>query len=89
MSGEANVRVVDKSYTLLEGKRVTIGQGDVTVKAVLARSGRVIVAANATQRKPFDTTGQSALQLAAASAAGKLLEGIEQFLNRDTTDYRW
>jgi len=88
VSGEANVRVVDKSYTLLEGKRVTIGQGDVTVKAVLTRSGRVIVAENVTQRKPFDTTGQSALQMAAASAAGKLLEGIEQFLNRDTTDYR-
>ena len=88
VSGEANVRVVDKSYTLLEGKRVTIGQGDVTVKAVLARSGRVIVTENAIQRKPFDTTGQSALQIAAESAAGKLLQGIEQFLNRDTTNYR-
>jgi hypothetical protein len=88
VSGEAKVRVVDKSYTLLEGKKVTISQGDVTVKAVLAKSGRVIVAENATQRKPFDTTGQSALQMATESAAGKLLQGIEQFLNRDTTDYR-
>ncbi len=88
VSGEAKFRVVDKSYTLLEGKKVTISQGDVTVKAVLAKSGRVIVAENASQRKPFDTTGQSALQMAAESAAAKLLQGIEQFVNRDTTDYR-
>jgi Caspase domain len=88
VSGEANVRVVDKSYTMLEGKRVTIAQGNVTVKAVLARSGRVIAAENATQRKPFDTSGQSALQMAAEVVAGKLLVGIEQSVNRDTTDYR-
>ncbi len=88
VSGEANVRVVDKSYTLLEGKKVIVGQGDVTVKAVLVKSGRVIVGETATQRKPFDTTGQSALQMAAESAAAKLLQGIEQFVNRDTTDYR-
>jgi hypothetical protein len=88
ISGEAKARVVDKSYTMFEGKKVTISQGDVTVKAVLTRSGRVIVAENAFERKPFDTTGQIALQMAAESAAAKLIQGIEEFLNRDTTAYR-
>jgi hypothetical protein len=88
VSGEAKSRVVDKTYTLLEGKKVILGQGDVSVKAVLSRSGSVIVAENASQRKPFDTTGQIALQMAAESAAGKLIPGIEEFLKRDTTAYR-
>jgi hypothetical protein len=79
---------VDKSYTMLEGQRVTISQGDVSVKAVLSGSGRVIAAENATHRTPFDLTGQSALQLAAKSAGEKLLAGIEQFMTRDTTAYR-
>ena len=86
--GEAKASVVDKSYTLLEGKKVTIGRGDVTVKAVLTRSGRVIVAESVSQRRPNDTTGQIALQMAAASAAVKLIQGIEEFLNRDTIAYR-
>jgi caspase domain-containing protein len=88
VSGEAKSHVVDKTYTLLEGKKVILGQGDVSVKAVLSKSGSVIVAENASQRKPFDTTGQIALQMAAESAAGKLIEGIEAFLQRDTTAYR-
>jgi Caspase domain len=88
ISGEARSRVVDKTYTLFEGKKVILGQADVTVKAVLSKSGRVIVAENASRRKPFDTTGQIALQLAAEEAASKLIHGIEQFATRDTTDYR-
>jgi hypothetical protein len=48
----------------------------------------VIVAENAFERKPFDTTGQIALQMAAESVAGKLIQGIEAFLKRDTTAYR-
>jgi hypothetical protein len=88
ISGEVKMRVVDKTYTLLEGKKVILGQGDVTVKAVLTDSGRVIVAENAFARKPFDTTGQIALQMAAEAAAGKLIHGIEAFLKRDTTAYR-
>lgn len=88
ISGEARSRVVDKTYTLLEGKKVILGQADVTVKAVLSKSGRVIVAENASRRKPFDTTGQIALQMAAEEAASRLIHGIEQFATRDTTDYR-
>jgi hypothetical protein len=63
VSGEAKSRVVDKTYTLLEGKKVILSQAEVTLKAVLSRSGRVIVAENASQRKPFDTAGQIALQI--------------------------
>jgi hypothetical protein len=48
----------------------------------------VIVAENASQRKPFDTSGQIALQMAAEAVAGKLIQGIEAFLTRATTDYR-
>ena len=88
ISGEVKMRVVDKTYALLEGKKVILGQGDITVKAVLTGSGRVIVAENAFARKPFDTTGQIALQMAAEEAAGKLIHGIEAFLQRDTTAYR-
>jgi Caspase domain len=86
--GEAKASVVEKSYTLLEGKKITVSQGDITVKAVLARNGREIVAESASQRKPFDISGQVALQMVAESAAVKLIQGIEEFLNRDTTAYR-
>jgi hypothetical protein len=48
----------------------------------------IAVVDNASGRKPFDTTGEIALQMAAESAAGRLLQGLEEFLNRDTTDYR-
>jgi hypothetical protein len=88
VSGETKSRVVDKAYTLLEGKKVIVSQANVSVKAVLARTGKVIVAENGTARKPFDTTGDIALQMAAESAATRLLQGLEEFLNRDTVDYR-
>jgi hypothetical protein len=88
VSGKAEGHVVEKSYTMLEGKKVIIGRGDVSVRAVLTKGGKVIVAESTTQRKPFDTTGQSALQMAAETAAGKLLAGIEQFLTRNTVEYR-
>jgi Caspase domain len=89
VGGEAKSRVVDKTYTLLEGKKVILSQADVSLKAVVASTGRVILSVdNASARKPFDTTGQIALQMAAESAAGRLLQGLEEFLNRDTIAYR-
>jgi Caspase domain len=88
VSGGTNSRVVEKSYTLLEGKKVIVSQANVSVKAVLASNGRVIVAENGTGRKPHDTTGDMALQTAAESAATRLLQGIEKFLAGDTVDYR-
>ena len=89
VGGEAKSRVVDKTYTPLEGKKVILSQADVSLKAAIARTGRVIMSVdNASARKPFDTTGQIALQMAAESAAGRLLQGLEEFLNRDTIAYR-
>jgi hypothetical protein len=88
VSGEAKSRVVDKTYILLEGKKVLVSQGNVSVKAVLAKNGRVIATETGSARKPFDTTGEIALQMAAEAAAGRLLQGLEQFLHRDTIDYR-
>jgi hypothetical protein len=88
VSGEAKSRVVDKAYTLLEGKKVLVSQANVSLKAVLARTGKVIAAEHGSGRKPFDTTGEIALQMAAESAAARLSQSIEEFLQRDTVDYR-
>ena len=88
VSGEAKSRVVDKTYILLEGKKVLISQGNVSIKAVLAKNGRVIAAETGSARKPFDTTGEISLQMAAEATAGRLLQRLEEFLQRDTVDYR-
>jgi hypothetical protein len=88
ISGEAKPRVVDKTYDTLGGKKVTVSQATVSAKAILARSGKVLAAESAHGRKPFDTTGEIALQVAAEALAGKLVQGIEQFLTRDTVDYQ-
>jgi hypothetical protein len=88
VSGEAKSRVVDKTYILLEGKKVLVSQGSVSVKAALAKNGRVIATETGSGRKPFDTTGEMALQMAAEATAGRLLQALEGFLQRDTIDYR-
>jgi hypothetical protein len=89
VSGRSQVRTQDKTYDSLGGKRVTVSQADVSAKAILASSGRVLVAETETgQKRPFDMTGERALEKAAEALAGKLIEGIERFLNRDTVDYR-
>jgi Caspase domain len=88
VSGGAKSGVVDKSYTLLEGKKVIVSQAGVSVRAVLARNGNLIVTESASATKPFDTTGEKALQMAAEKAATRLLQGIEEFMRRDTIDYR-
>lgn len=88
ISGTAKTRVVDKTYDMLGGKRVTVSQADVSAKAIMVRSGKVLVAENAHARKPFDNTSAVALQAAAEAMADKLRQGIEQFLSRDTVDYR-
>jgi hypothetical protein len=88
ISGEAKTRVVEKPYELLGKKQVTTSQADVSAKAILTNSGQVIAADSAHGRKPFDTTGDIALEMAAEALAGKLAQGIEQFFRRDTEDYR-
>jgi hypothetical protein len=88
VSGELKAKAVEKTYTLLEGKKLTMSQADVSAKAVLVSTGKVVAAETVHARKPFDITGDAALQKAAEALAGKLLQGIEQFLTRDTIDYR-
>jgi hypothetical protein len=88
VSGESNTQVAEKTYMLLEGKKVAVSQADVTAKAVLVRSGKTLAADTAHARRPFDLTGAMALQMAAEALAEKLVQGIEGFLSRDTIDYR-
>jgi hypothetical protein len=88
VSGEVKSHTAEKSYTLLEGKKVAVSQANISVKAVLVSSGKVLAAESAAARRPFDTTGDMALQTAAEGLARKLLRGVEGFLQRDTLDYR-
>jgi hypothetical protein len=88
VSGGGKSRTVEKAYTLLEGKKMIVSQGDVSLRAVLARNGNLIVTETASATKTSDTTGEKALQLAAKKAATRLLQGIEEFMHRDTIDYR-
>jgi len=87
--GEAKSHVGEKTYTLLEGKKVPVSQADVSLRMVLARTGTLIMTDKATKRKPFDTSGEVALQFAAESIAERLLQGLEEFLNRDTVAYHF
>jgi hypothetical protein len=65
-----------------------VSQADISAKAIAVSSGKVLVVETAHVRRPFDSTGNIALEKAAEALSGKLLEGIEQFLSRDTVDYR-
>ena len=76
----------EKTYEILGGKKVTVSQADVTAKAILVNSGRLLAADSAHARKPFDMTGEVVLQMAAEALAEKLLQGIDAFLSRDTID---
>ena len=88
ISGVSKSRVLDKTYEVLGGKKVTISQADVSAKAVMVNSGKVLAAESATARKPFDNTGDVALRAAAEAMADQLQQGIERFFNRDTVDYQ-
>ncbi len=88
ISGVSKTRVLDKTYEMFGGKKVTVSQADVSAKAVLVSSGKVLAAENATARQPFDNTGDGALQKAAEAMADKLQQGIERFFSRDTVDYQ-
>jgi hypothetical protein len=88
VTGDVKSRTTEKSYTLLEDKKVAVSQASISLKAVLASTGKVLAAENAHARRPFDTTGDVALQTAAERLSSKLLAGVERFLQRDTTDYR-
>jgi Caspase domain len=88
VSGSARVSVQERAPSILGGKRLIVGQADVGAKAILVRSGKVLAAETAHPRKPFDTTGELALEAAAEELAGKLFEGIGRFLSSETIDYR-
>jgi hypothetical protein len=88
IGGRSKVRVQEKAYSLLEGKKVTVSQADVGAKAVLVSSGEVLTAENAHVSKPFDPTGALALEAAAEVLATRLTKGIQDFLTRPTIDYR-
>jgi hypothetical protein len=88
ISGKSRTRVREKTYSSLGGKKVTISQANVSAKAVLVHSGKVLAAENAHARKPFDATGDLALEGAAEQLAEKLTTSIDRFLARDTIDYR-
>ena len=88
ISGVSKTRVLDKTYEMLGGNKVTVSQADVSAKAILVSSGKVLAAENATVRKPFDNTGDVALRAAAEAMADQLQQGIERFFNRDTADYQ-
>ena len=86
ISGESKTGSSEKTYELLGGKKVTVSQADVTAKAILVNSGRILAADSAHAHKPFDMTGEVVLQTAAEALAEKLLHGIETFFSRDTID---
>ena len=86
ISGESKMGSSEKTYEILGGKKVTVSQADVTAKAILVNSGRLLAADSAHARKPFDMTGEVVLQMAAEALAEKLLQGIDAFLSRDTID---
>jgi hypothetical protein len=88
VSGKSQTRVTEKTYSSLEGKKVAVSQADVSAKAILVHTGRVLVAETAHENKAFDTTGNMALEKAAGKLAGKLLEGIERFVEDPSIDYR-
>ncbi|MBI4641634.1 MAG: caspase family protein [Candidatus Tectomicrobia bacterium] len=88
VSGGSKARVEKKTVSALGGKTTVVSQADVNAKAILVGSGKVIVAESAHARRPFDTTGEIALEMAAEALASKLIEKIDQFLNRETIDYR-
>ncbi len=88
VSGRSKAHIQEKTYSLLEGKKVMVSQANVSARAILVKSGTILVAENASVRKPFDSTGEMALEQAAEMLAAKLLEGIDRFLSRDTIDYR-
>jgi hypothetical protein len=88
ISGVSRTRVREKTYSTLGGKTVTVSQANITAKAVLASTGKVLAAETALARSPFDMTGDVAAEKAAMSLAEALLQGIQAFLNAPTTDYR-
>ncbi len=88
VSGHARTQSREKTYSSLGGKKLTISQANVSAKAILVSSGKVLVAQNVHARKPNDTTGDIALEAAAEKLSHKLIAGIENFLNRSTLDYR-
>lgn len=88
VSGDSRVQIVEKTPSLLEGKKITVSQAAVSARVILAHSGKVIAAENAHARKPFDNTGDIALEMAAEALAQRLFQGIERFLNRETVEYR-
>src|SRR5215831_4076111 len=87
ISGTTKTRVVDKTSDTLGGKRYTVSQADISAKAIMVRSGKILTAKNTHRNKPFDNTGERALQEAAEAMADELRQGIEQALSRDTVDY--
>lgn len=89
ISGRSRSRTTEKTYSSMGGKKVTISQANVGAKAILASTGKILVAENTHARKPFDMTGEIALETATESLAAKLLEGIERFMNRNTIEYRF
>jgi hypothetical protein len=76
VSGRSQTRTLEKTYSLLEGKRVIVSQADVGAKAISVRSGEVLAAESAHARKPFDTTGAIAQEAAAEALAAQLIKGI-------------
>lgn len=88
ISGVSRTQVREKTYSTLGGKTVTVSQANLTAKAILASTGKVLAAETALARSPFDMTGEVAVEKAAASLAETLLRKIGAFLNAPTTDYR-
>ena len=88
VSGHSRTRSREKTYRRLGGKKLLVSQANVSAKAILVSTGRVIAAQNARARKPNDATGDIALEAAAEVLSRKLITGIDAFLNRATRDYR-
>ncbi len=88
ISGKSRTRVQEKTYSSLGGKKVTISQANISAKAIVVSTGKIVGARNAHARKPFDASGDLALETAAEQLGGQLVADIESYLTRDTTDYR-
>ena len=88
ISGTSRTRVQEKTYSSLGGKKVTISQANISAKAIVVSTGKVVAARNAHARKPFDASGDLALETAAEQLGTQLVKDIDSYLTRDTNDYR-
>jgi hypothetical protein len=83
ISGETNVHTERRNSS---GTEVSVIVAEVSARAILVSTGKILAAESAESKKPFAITGQRAIQDAASVLAKNLLKGINEYLSRDTID---